>query len=392
MTALDPYLSASLEKAVYPNVDSLNSGQISLLHTLHHFIFSSYNYAQGIFFPFDAEWEEDRRDAIVDALNLYVEDTVALIEYIHQHGRDASLRDFVNDRTQTLIRMDRKRTFFFAEGGDTRVETEEYVFNMFLAILGLWTVGARTSDAAEVPFSSSSAAKSRFDYTRSLPYRPAIMGNISFIRETFGVLVKPVDGVGGMEWIQPLQDFDASNIMQGPFHFSLSRDISRHMTLDGRKLSINLFCEDALDKGDSLSRLDGHIIAAYHNDLIFTEAFRTLNLDSLDREHKLLHTLLFSSDESRQIAFSLGLVPPRKARVFLRLSAFPNYAPHLLSLRSGIREWRPRRFKELFIKGSQLRNVWYTYAIIAILIILLLLFSLAIIGTIGVWIILKHVT
>src|SRR5208282_5049694 len=94
---------------------------------------------------------------------------------------------------------------------------------------------------------------------------------------------------------------------------------------------------------------------------------RTLNLDSLDSEHKLLHTLLFSSDESRQIAFSLGLVPPRKADLFFRLSAFPNYAAHLLSIRKEIQEWRPRKFKELFIKGSQIQTIWYSYAIIAIL-------------------------
>src|SRR5271154_4637178 len=118
--------------------------------------------------------------------------------------------------------------------------------------------------------------------------------------------------------------------------------------------------------------------------------WRTLNLECLDREHKLLHALLFSNDESRQIAFSLGLRPPPKSNLFLRLSAFPNYAPHLLSLRKDIRNWRPRRFKELFLKGSQTHR-YLTWTIITILTILILLFTLAITGTIGIWIILRHI-
>jgi hypothetical protein len=119
---------------------------------------------------------------------------------------------------------------------------------------------------------------------------------------------------------------------------------------------------------------------------------RVLNLDILAREHMLLHCLLFSRDESRQIAFSLGLVPPRKATLFLRLSAFPNYAVHLLSLRKEMHEWQPRRFKDLFIKGSRSQEVWYTYISIAALVVLILVFMLGLVGTIGVWIILRHVT
>jgi hypothetical protein len=106
----------------------------------------------------------------------------------------------------------------------------------------------------------------------------------------------------------------------------------------------------------------------------------------------LLHGLLFARDESRQIAFSLGLVPPRKANLFLRLSAFPNYSAHLLSLRNEIQQWQPRRFKDLFIKGKQNPNVWHTYVGIAVLFVLILLFILGVTGTIGVWIILTHVT
>ena len=118
---------------------------------------------------------------------------------------------------------------------------------------------------------------------------------------------------------------------------------------------------------------------------------RTLNIDKLDHEHKLLNALLFSSEESRQIAFSLGLVPPQKDSIFLRLSAFPNYAPHLQSLRNEMKEWRPTRFKESFIKTSNIEKGWYSYAIIAILVILTLLFILAISGTISVWLIFKHI-
>jgi hypothetical protein len=116
-----------------------------------------------------------------------------------------------------------------------------------------------------------------------------------------------------------------------------------------------------------------------------------LNLDSLGHEQKLLNLLFFSNDESRQIALSLGLVPPKKAKLFLRLSAFPNYATHLVSLRKDMKDWRPRHFKELFIKGSQAQGLWYTYGIIGILILLILLIMIGITGTIGIWIILRHV-
>src|ERR1700737_2819002 len=119
---------------------------------------------------------------------------------------------------------------------------------------------------------------------------------------------------------------------------------------------------------------------------------RTLNLDILAHEHALLHSLLFSSEESRQIAFSLGLVPPNQANLFLRLSAFPNYAGHLIALRKDMKEWRPRRFRDLFIKGSHTHSVSIIYAGIAIILILVLFFLLAVTGTIGVWIILRHVT
>ena len=64
------------------------------MDSLHHFVFSAYSYAQGIFFPFDGEWEEDRREEQVDALNLYVEDIIALVDYIRNGGRITSLREF----------------------------------------------------------------------------------------------------------------------------------------------------------------------------------------------------------------------------------------------------------------------------------------------------------
>ena len=261
MTVLDPYLTSSLEKAIYPSVEIFNPSQKLLLHSVHHFIFSAYDYAQGIFFPFDGQWEEDRREVPVDALDTYVEDIVALVEYIRHYGRESSLRDFVRHRSESLEKIDRTRTFFFANGGDTRVETEEYVFNMFLAILGLWTIGRQTSDVAEMDFPTAESI-TRFDYSKTLPYRPAVMGNISLIRETFGVLVTSPDRMVGIDWIRPLQDFDASMIVRGPFHFTLTRDISRHLTLDSRHRAINLFCEETVGKEDSLSRLDGNIIAS----------------------------------------------------------------------------------------------------------------------------------
>jgi hypothetical protein len=264
MSVLDPYLSASLEKAVYPTLDSFNKSQQALLQTLHQFIFSAYSYAQGIFFPFDGEWDEDRRDAPVDALNLYVEDVIALLEYIRHDGRNTSLQDFVRDRTRALNNADSKRSFFFIEGGDTRIETEEYVYNMFLALLGLWTVGAQTSSVSmsQVDISRSNAPRLRFDYMKNLPYRAAVLDNISLIRETFGVLAAPLDGkTMGMEWVRPLQDFDASTLLQLSFHFVLTRDISRHMALESHGRAINLFCEEAVGEVDCLSRLEGNAIA-----------------------------------------------------------------------------------------------------------------------------------
>lgn len=103
-----------------------------------------------------------------------------------------------------------------------------------------------------------------------------------------------------------------------------------------------------------------------------------------------MHQLLFSSDESRQIAFSLGLVPPRKADLFLRLSAFPNYAAHLLSLRREMKEWRPGGYKYLLTKGSHSKTL--VCLGITLLSVLILLLLLAVTGTIGLWIIVKHVT
>jgi hypothetical protein len=218
------------------------------------------------------------------------------------------------------------------------------------------------------------------------------MNNISMIRETFGVMAAPLDGMMmGMEWVRPLQDFDATTIREGPFNFVLTRDVSRHMALDQRSSAIHIFCEESIAAEDSLRRLEGNIIARYLASTVSNNN-RILNLDVLAHEHTLLHTLLFSSDESRQIAFSLGLVPPRLANLFLRLSAFPNYAGHLITLRKELQEWRPRRFRDLFIKGSHTYSVSIVYAGIAIILILVLLLGLAITGTIGVWFILRHVS
>jgi len=264
ISILDPYLAASLEKALYPNLDAFNASQKALLDSLHQFVFSAYSYAQGIFFPFDGEWEEDRREEQVDALNLYVEDIIALVEYIRNGGRITSLREFVKDRTKAVHKAESKRTFLFAEGGDTKAETEEYVFHMFLAILGLWTVGSPISNEADVDFSKVKELRLRYDYTKNLPYKIALMDNIAFIRETFGVLVTPLDGsAGGMEWVRPLHDFDASAILQRPFRFALTRDVSRHMALDAQNRLISIFCEEAVGIEDSLSRLEGNVIATY---------------------------------------------------------------------------------------------------------------------------------
>jgi hypothetical protein len=268
MTILDPYLSASLEKAVFPTVDKFNPSQTALLRSLHHFIFSAYNYAQGIFFPFDGQWEADQREASVDALNLYVEDVVALVEYIRQNGRETSLREFVRNRASNLQATDQKRSFLFGEGGDTRSETEKYVFNMFLALLGLWTVGSEVSDIAEIRMSRSPMKKMRFDYTKSLPYTNSLMGDISLIRETFGVPATPIREKMDVEWVRPLQDFDAASIMKGPFGFALTRDVSRHLAMDNKSRIINLFCEDAVEKEDSPYRLEGNIMATYDPNLI----------------------------------------------------------------------------------------------------------------------------
>jgi len=103
-----------------------------------------------------------------------------------------------------------------------------------------------------------------------------------------------------------------------------------------------------------------------------------------------MYQLLFSSDESRQIAFSLGLVPPKKADLFLRLSSFPNYAAHLLSLRREMKEWRPGGYKNMLATRSQSQTV--VYLGVGLLSVLTLLFILALTGTIGLWIVVRHVT
>ena len=243
-------------------MDTLNSAQKALLRGLHHFVFSAYDYAQGIFFPSQGQWDADRRDAHVDSLNLYVEDIVALVEYIRQHGRSTSLRSFVKERTKLLNQADTRRTFFFADGGDSRAETEEYVFQMFLALLGLWTVGAQSSDETAVDLSPSAATKVRFEYLKNLPYQNTLVENISMIRETFGVLATPLEGGEvGIEWVRPLQDFDAAVLLQQPFRFTMTRDISRHLSVDDAHRIIHLFCQDALLEEDSLMRLEGNIIA-----------------------------------------------------------------------------------------------------------------------------------
>ena len=393
MSVLDPYLSASLEKALYPNTENLNPYQKVLLDSLHQFVFAAYTYAQGIYFPFDGEWEADKRDEIVDSFNEYTEDVVTLIQYIRIHGRDTSLREYVVERGQALLRAGRRRSFLFAQGGDTKAETEEYVFNLFLALLGLWTEGHQMWDegVTEVELGPLARTARRTDYRKMLPYRPAAMENITVIRETFGLLVGSMGSLAGMDLIQSLQYFDAANVLEGPFRFTLTRDISRHLAVDGNTRIISLFCTDAVAESDSPERLEGNIIAKFAAPRSPKLMARILNLDGLDREHKLLHTLLFSTDEARQIAFSLGLVPPRKSTVYLRLSAFPNYAPHLISLRRELTEWRPRHFKELFIKGWRTQNVWLMYALVVILILLGFCFLLALTGTIGVWIILRHV-
>jgi hypothetical protein len=393
MSVLDPYLAASIEKALYPNTEILNGYQKALLDSLHHFIFSAYSYAQGLYLPFDGEWDEDKRDEIIDSFNEYTEDVVSLVQYIHHHGRDTSLRGYVTERSQSLLRAGRRRTFFFAHGGDTKAETEEYVFNLFLALLGLWTVGSQMwgSDDAEIQSGPLSRSAKRVDYGKMLPYRPAVMENITIIRETFGLLVGSMGNMAGMDLIRSLQDFDATSITEGPFRFTLTRDISRHLAVDGNARIISLFCTEAVAESDSPERLRGNVIAKFVPVLLPGLMVRILNLDGLDREHALLHTLLFSTDESRQIAFSLGLVPPRKSTVYLRLSAFPNYAPHLTSLRRELTAWQPRHFKELFIKGWRTQNVWFTYALIVILTLLGFCFILAVTGTIGVWIMFRQI-
>jgi hypothetical protein len=389
MTVLDPYLASTLEKSVYPNLETFTTSQKALLLGLHHFVFSAYDYAQGIFFPSQGQWDDDRRDAQVDALNLIVEDVYALVEYIRQNGVKTNLRCFVKERTKTLNQIETKRTFFFAEGGDSRLETEEYVFQMFLAVLGLWTVGANTSPETAVNISTSGSPKRRFEYSKNLPFRNSLMENISLIRETFGALATPIEGAEmGIEWVRPLQDFDAAVLVQQPYRFSMTRDISRHLSIDDRRRVIHLFCDDAVEEEDSLKRLEGNIVAKYLPPRFYLP--RILSLDILAHEHQLLHQLLFSSDESRQIAFSLGLVPPKKAEIFLRLSAFPNYAAHLLSLRREMKEWRPGGYKYLMVKNSRSKTlVWIG---IALLSVLTLLFLLAVTGTIGLWIIVRHVT
>jgi len=265
MSVLDPYLAASLEKALYPNTVNLNQYQKTLLDSLHQFIFSAYTYAQGLYFPYDGEWDEDKRDEVVDAFNEYTEDIVTLVQYIRQHGRDTSLRAYVAERSQSLLRLGRRRTFYFAHGEDTKAETEEYIFNLFLALLGLWTVGSQTQsdDDMEIQSGPLSRTAKKVDYTNMLPYRPALMENIAVIRETFGLLVESTGNMAGMDLIRSLQDFDATNITEGPFRFTLTRDISRHLAVDGNSRIISLFCTEAVAESDSPERLEGNVIAKF---------------------------------------------------------------------------------------------------------------------------------
>ena len=265
MSVLDPYLAASLEKALYPNTKNLNQYQKTLLDSLHQFIFSAYNYAQGLYFPYDGEWDEDKRDEVVDAFNEYTEDIVTLIQYIRQHGHETSLRAYVAERSQSLLRLGRRRTFYFAQGEDTKAETEEYIFNLFLALLGLWTVGSQTQsdDDTEIRSGPLSRTAKRVDYTNLLPYRPALMENIAVIRETIGLLVGSMGNMAGMDLIRSLQDFDAANIMEGPFRFTLTRDISRHLAVDGNTRIISLFCTEAVAESDSPERLEDNVIAKF---------------------------------------------------------------------------------------------------------------------------------
>jgi len=269
MSVLDPYLAASLEKALYPNTDNVNQYQKALLDSIHQFIFSAYSYAQGLYFPYDGVWDEDKRDEVVDAFNEYTEDVVTLIQYIHQHGRETSLRAYVVERSQSLLRAGRRRTFYFAQGGDTKVETEEYIFNLFLALLGLWTVGSQTrsDDDTEIRSEALSRTANKVDYTNMLPYRPALMENIAVIRETFGLLVGSMGNMDGMDLIRSLQDFDAANITDGPFRFTLTRDISRHLAVDGNARVISLFCTEAVAESDSPERLEGNAIAKFVSSL-----------------------------------------------------------------------------------------------------------------------------
>jgi hypothetical protein len=258
---LDPFLSSSLEKAVYPTLEQLNPSQSSLLRTLHHFIFSAYDYAQGIFFPSQGTWDDDRRDVTVDALNLYVDDVVALVDFLRRHGSTTSLRVFVKERTERLSSSDTKRTFFFAQGGDSRRETEEYVYNMFLAVLGLWTVGEETSSEREVDISPG-VRRLRFDYAKNFPFREGTLENVSLLRETFGVLATPLRGAEmGIEWVRPLQDFDAAVILKREFQVLLTRDLARHLSVEEGARTIYVFCDEAVVEGDSLARLEGNCIA-----------------------------------------------------------------------------------------------------------------------------------
>jgi hypothetical protein len=265
MSVLDPYLSASLEKALYPNTENLNPYQKALIDSLHQFVFAAYTYAQGIYFPFDGEWDVDKRDDVVDSFNEYTEDVVTLIQYIRAHGRDTSLREYVAERGQNLLRAGRRRSFFFAQGGDTRAETEEYVFNLFLALLGLWTGGHQMWEEGDTEVELGPLARTarRMDYGKLLPYRPAVMENITVIRETFGLLVGSMGSLAGMDLIQSLQYFDAANVMEGPFRFTLTRDVSQHLAVDGNTRIISLFCTEAVSESDSPERLEGNVIAKF---------------------------------------------------------------------------------------------------------------------------------
>jgi hypothetical protein len=63
--------------------------------------------------------------------------------------------------------------------------------------------------------------------------------------------------------IQSLQYFDAANVMEGPFRFALTRDVSQHLAVDGNTRMISLFCTEAVSESDSPERLEGNVIAKF---------------------------------------------------------------------------------------------------------------------------------